>query len=373
MKTGRPFDARLDFDAKRLGKSRRIVVVRGGEKSAAGLSRYAGTGREAGPFLARIVPDKEAPVRWGDRVEVRSPEGELLGEGMVLHPLSPDPKKITAAKRLEALAGLDGDVRAALRTLVEMAGAEGLREAEILDLFRLPLKDLEAAAGELEESGAIRILSFSPLFLLAQEALAYLCGRMVAFVKRYHEIRPDERGIPLEKVRRRFNLGDKVFLLALKTLVRGKHLEVEGDLARLPGFKMPLGPEEEKILAALEEMCYKGEFYAVSVEDLQARFHLPAARIQSLLSILVERRKVVMGREGYLLHSDWLDEMVAKVRGLGKRELTVGDFKALTGLSRKYAIPLLELLDEMGVTRRRGTAREVLPIPPKSRQNPHNL
>jgi hypothetical protein len=41
--------------------------------------------------------------------------------------------------------------------------------------------------------------------------------------------------------------------------------------------------------------------------------------------------------------------------------LTVGEFKDLTGLSRKFAIPLLELLDEMGVTRRRGATREILP------------
>jgi len=51
---------------------------------------------------------------------------------------------------------------------------------------------------------------------------------------------------------------------------------------------------------------------------------------------------------------------VAKLRASGRRELTVADFKALTGLSRKYAIPLLELLDEMGVTRRKGAVRDIL-------------
>ncbi|MBS1226486.1 MAG: Elongation factor SelB, winged helix, partial [Candidatus Aminicenantes bacterium] len=59
-------------------------------------------------------------------------------------------------------------------------------------------------------------------------------------------------------------------------------------------------------------------------------------------------------------HSKWLDEIVRKIRGSGRRELTVADFKAMTGLSRKYSIPLLELLDSMGVTRRKGSVRDIL-------------
>lgn len=59
------------------------------------------------------------------------------------------------------------------------------------------------------------------------------------------------------------------------------------------------------------------------------------------------------------VHSHWLDDIVGKVIALGKKELSVADFKALTWLSRKYAIPLLELLDQMGVTRRKGPTREI--------------
>jgi len=55
-----------------------------------------------------------------------------------------------------------------------------------------------------------------------------------------------------------------------------------------------------------------------------------------------------------------LDEIISRIKKFGKRELTVADFKKMTGLSRKYAIPLLELLDQMGVTRRKGSLREIL-------------
>ncbi|MDH5743615.1 MAG: SelB C-terminal domain-containing protein, partial [Candidatus Aminicenantes bacterium] len=65
-------------------------------------------------------------------------------------------------------------------------------------------------------------------------------------------------------------------------------------------------------------------------------------------------------KDGFILHSHWLDEIIEKIHKSGKKELTVSDFKKMTGLSRKYAIPLLELLDQLGITRRRGPSREVL-------------
>jgi selenocysteine-specific elongation factor len=74
----------------------------------------------------------------------------------------------------------------------------------------------------------------------------------------------------------------------------------------------------------------------------------------------VERRRIIQGKEGFYLHSRWLDELAARLRALPLKVMTIAEFKALTGLSRKYAIPLLELLDEMGVTRRKGSLREIL-------------
>jgi selenocysteine-specific elongation factor len=79
-----------------------------------------------------------------------------------------------------------------------------------------------------------------------------------------------------------------------------------------------------------------------------------------MLSLLIERKKIVQGKDGLILHSRWLDKIISRIKKFGKRELTVADFKEMTGLSRKYAIPLLELLDQVGVTRRKGSLREIL-------------
>ena len=82
--------------------------------------------------------------------------------------------------------------------------------------------------------------------------------------------------------------------------------------------------------------------------------------MEKLLALLVERKSVVQGKDGFYVNSVWLDELVAKLRARESKEFTVAEFKDMTGLSRKYSIPLLELLDEMGVTRRKGNSREIL-------------
>jgi selenocysteine-specific elongation factor len=128
----------------------------------------------------------------------------------------------------------------------------------------------------------------------------------------------------------------------------------------LPSHEAALSPQEEKILQSLEEMCYRGEFQSVSLDEVRRRFRLSRERLEKLLSLLTERKKIIQGPEGLFIHAHWLDDIIDRMRALGKKEMTVAEFKALTGLSRKYAIPLLELLDQMGVTRRRGPVREIL-------------
>jgi 3-methyladenine DNA glycosylase Mpg len=66
-----------------------------------------------------------------------------------------------------------------------------------------------------------------------------------------------------------------------------------------------------------------GQGRSVSLESIRKEFRLSAERLDRLLSILVEREKVIQGPEGQLVHSLWLDEIVRRVRALGKKELSV--------------------------------------------------
>jgi len=355
------FDAVVDIVLPKKAHVHDVTFVLKKEKVPGSFSFYENEILDLKkPFIA-VSLSKPMTVKWGHSFDVLSPGLEkVLGSGKILYPADQKPVGKEAKKRTKLLPQLMGDKLEMLAVLAREKGIMGLREKEVLEFAPITRKTLLPLCQKLEAEGQIRILSFSPLFLLSQVSFEFLKEKITMFIRRHHETHPDEPGVPKNEVRQKFDLPDRIWFLALKHLFHERQIkEVENRLSVLD-YELALTPEEEGLLNRLEEMCLEGNLHSVSMEELQRRFNLSARRLQNLLSLLAERRKIVQGEDGFILHSHWLEELVAKIRNSGEKELSVGQFKEMTGLSRKYAIPLLELLDQMGVTRRRGPTREIL-------------
>jgi len=251
----------------------------------------------------------------------------------------------------------DADI---LVALARENGLKGVRESQAR--LRVPLEHdgLTDLAGRLEEAGMIRILGFTPLYFVACDSLDFLAGKLVAIISRHHAARPEDRGLAIDKLRHRLDAPPKVLALAVRLLVHDGTLRQEGRSLSLASFERRLPPREEQLLAAFEERCRQGPGAVLLEGDLRADLHVTPQKFESLAEILSDRKRIVRTKEGYVILRPWLDEIVARIRATGKTKLEVGAFKEITGLSRKFAIPLLELLDEMGVTRRNGSSREII-------------
>ncbi len=239
-------------------------------------------------------------------------------------------------------------------------GLQGVRETDMNELLSLDGEALRELAQKLEADGKLRILSFAPLTCVSRASMDFLGDKILLHIRDFHGKHPTENGITLERLEKRFTSPAKVLRLTLMMLVHEGKLRRDGDEYALPDFVRTLPPREEKILAELETLWLEGGLRAISFNDIRDARHLTPQKLQALVDILIDRKKVVQSKEGFFVHASWLDDVVAKIRATGRKELTVAEFKALTGLSRKFAIPLLELLDEMGVTRRQGASREIL-------------
>jgi len=88
------------------------------------------------------------------------------------------------------------------------------------------------------------------------------------------------------------------------------------------------------------------------------RFDLLVQDLDGLLSLLIDQGHATRVGER-VVSTAALSALSADIQRFfeGTDRLTPGDFKTLTGLSRRTAIPLLEWLDTQGVTRRDGDAR----------------
>ena len=356
------FDAAVDFVPAGRKKRLEALIVIKGKKISASLYFYEQAQKEeSGPWLARVHLHQPLSLKWKDDFRVQeSGRKVILGRGYVLNP---DSEKVTQTKikrRVAFLESLRGEASDMILGLARKKGVQGVREKEIRDFSSLAQESLLSLAQQLEEEGKVRILSFAPLFLVAQESLDFLFQKIVVFLERFHQKYPQASGVNLESIQKRFGLHPRILTLALKHLQHtGQVKDAEGKIS-LSGFKVIFTPEDKKILSELEEMCLKGQFRLFSLEELRKHFRLSSRKLDSMLAFLIEKNKIVQGKDGLLLHSQWLDEIIHKVRKSRQKELSVADFKEMTGLTRKYVIPLLELLDQMGVTRRKGSVREVL-------------
>ncbi|MCX7974733.1 MAG: SelB C-terminal domain-containing protein [Candidatus Aminicenantes bacterium] len=310
--------------------------------------------------LVRLELTQEADLFWKQSIKIqRGGEAHFLASGYIIDPApETSDKKDQEAKRLKMLAG---DVQDMIMVLLRSRGLKGLREKEIVDFCGLESEKLMKLLPEMEQKGLIKILGWRPFLLISRDSLDFLSEQIVAFLKRYHQKHPEALGVSKDKLKKRFRLPRLTLALSLALLKKENKIVIhENNQISLSFHEIPLSEEESKILAQLEELCYRGEFRRVSFEELRNRFRLSHRALEKLLGHLVARKKIFQSANGFYLHSYWLEEIIQRLRQSGKKELTIADFKAMTGLSRKYAIPLLELLDKMGITRRKGSSREIL-------------
>jgi len=258
-------------------------------------------------------------------------------------------------------AGARAADKKSLAALVKKNRLRGVTAGDIERRLGMSPESALALAQELEAEGEVLILSFRPLRLALRSSLEIVKEKIKDDLERHHRRRPSDPGLPADRLRKKLSAPRQIFSLALKSLLKEGAVVEEDERLRLSSFAPRLTPRDEKLLARLEETCLREGFSSALLNEFRAEHRLSPGAMDKMLAILVGRKKIVRGREGLYLHSQWLEEVVVKVRGLTGKEITVADFKAATGLSRKYAIPLLELLDQMGVTRRKGSTREIIP------------
>jgi selenocysteine-specific elongation factor len=199
--------------------------------------------------------------------------------------------------------------------------------------------------------------------IVSTEWAGFLGEMVVAAVDRHHRDAPLEEGLPREEARARIfaRMPPHLFDTVLSRLVEQGMVEGRDRLWRA-GRAVGVSDEDARGLEALEQAVRDAGFEALDQKAAIEVSGLGGERGEGLLRLLLHRGRVV--RLGTLLfHRDMLDRVVADVRavrGTGETSVDVGSFKARYGLSRKYAMPLLEYLDRERITRRVGDRRLIL-------------
>jgi len=302
---------------------------------------------------ARIVLREPALVLPGDRFIIRmfSPV-VTIGGGVVLDTGGVRYRKgDNIAERLNVLAGADPVAKIAL--LVQES-KHGVGASELLARMGLLESDVDAAT----RSG-LAFVRQPQLWLMDRAWFDRARQHLAQTVRDFHRTHPLLAGIAKEDLRGR-ELGDAPPFVFDALLAEAKDIVVEGETVRLRTHKVVLKQDEEQARAAIERAFEQAGLAVPAVGEVLAKSGVEAGRARSLLQILIRERRLIRISEDLVFHQSAIENLRHLLAGRKAVRFSVGVFKDWTGISRKYAIPLLEYLDREHVTRREGDERLVL-------------
>ena len=274
--------------------------------------------------FVRILLREPALVLPGDRFIIRmfSPVvtiggGRVLDTGGVRYRRGDRP-----AARLEVLESADAGARAAL--LVREAG------------HGMSIADLVARTGlkRLVHGNELMLLAQPQPWLVDRAWFQSARERLVRAVREFHQKQP--------------------------LLADAKEIAVEGATVRLRSHRVVLKEDEEQARGKIEAAFESAGLAVPALAEVLAKSGVEPARARSLLQILIREKRLVRISEDLVFHHSAIGGLRELLAAHKAQRFNVGTFKDWTGVSRKYAIPLLEYLDREHVTRREGDERLVL-------------
>jgi selenocysteine-specific elongation factor len=317
-----------------------------------------------GSAFAQLRLDKPLLLLPGDRFILRRYSPVVtIGGGAVLDARAPRHKRKDAAVA-PFLGVLEHGTREEfLRALVE-AASRGLTLPEIVARTGWIEAETRATADKLAAAKRVTILGGAPVVVAPVQAVTACAGAIRKAVETFHRANPLLPGIPKQELRARAGRARvEMFEAALNDLVAARALVVTGDLVGQAGREIALSAEESRAKELIER---EFEIAGLTVPDFAsvlAKLPVDAARAQKILQILLREKVLVKISGDLVFHRNTLQrlrEMLAKYRKERGARLPITVFKELTGITRKYAIPLLEHLDREQVTRRAGDERVIL-------------
>jgi selenocysteine-specific elongation factor len=243
---------------------------------------------------------------------------------------------------------------------LRQATHQGLRLSEFLPRTELSESRLRQVATTLQRAGRLRAVNADMAWYLHAEALDSLTRELRRYLETFHRQNPLKPNIASEELRAKVRgLGERVCLMALEELRQQGVVIVERDRVRLATHQVALDDTRERILNELEVEFLAAGYQPPRVEDLFAKLNIGKGHDKALLQVLLDQGRAVRLKENVVFHRANLAKaetlLVQYLRD--HREITPIEFKDLLGISRKYAIPMLEYFDSQKITIRVGDKR----------------
>jgi selenocysteine-specific elongation factor len=279
-----------------------------------------------------------------------------IGGGVVL-----DASPIARTPGLEAFLNIlaEDDLPEILLARISRRGHTGISLAQLVGETGWPPPVIEShLVGHAGQGKIARIGDLA----VHMDALEALKSSIVSAVTGFHKKNPLVAGISKEELRDQAKSSSEVFPFALEMLVREKKLETAAETVHLPGRAVVMKDEEAESRKIIEHAFASAGLKVPALKDVLSGLKIDRVRAQKIVTLLLRDKVLVKISEDLVFHRDALQDLRKRMSSEKTKspKIDVARFKDLAGVSRKYAIPLLEYLDREHVTRRMGDERLIL-------------
>jgi selenocysteine-specific elongation factor len=356
-----------------LRSRQRVRVHMGTAEALARVSVLNDTGEIAAGAtdLAQLRFEFPVIALPGERFIIRSysPQATIAG-GAIVDNLAGKHRKRDLENtrgRLSTLLAARGDQAAAVAAYVETAGGAEMSFAGLQARTGLRAAILRDAIGKCAADG--RIVAAGEYFISAR-AFQDLCAKAAAAIAEFHRRQPLARGMPVDVLRDRIFafVSPPVAQLVFAGLASAGDMVFENEAFRLASHRAELSADESTAATRLRSIYANAGFEVPRLEDALeasgAGLNLSRPEIRTVFQLLLDGSEIVKVTDEFYFAKTAIESLKHRLdeyaAGTSERLIDVAKFKEIAGISRKYAIPLLEYFDRTRVTRRAGDKRVIL-------------
>jgi selenocysteine-specific elongation factor len=324
--------------------------------------------------LAQLRLGNPVALLPGDRFILRGfrplrGHGTTIGGGRVVRVLAPkrrrgDDAALAFARRMAAAATLDE--RVALE--IEAAASVGIDRAGLRARVGEGATKLDRAVEKLLARREAITFHREPGAVVSTAAVNRIGEILLGELARFHAARPLAHGVAREELRTAHattrRLDPRIFAVVVAELLRRGALAIDAERDQL--HRTSFSPESAEAARDLLVARVRAAYRDSGLEppwsgELAARAGAGASEASAALEILVRRGDVVRVKADLCFDRAAVDALADRLRAhLGEHlQITPQQWKALTGVSRKYAIPLAEYFDAQKLTLRVGDLRRL--------------
>ena len=304
--------------------------------------------------------DEPTSVLPGDRFILRSYSPvRTIGGGKILNAL-PLKKKRFSKSVLNELALLNsGTLQEKIEEFTRMGRFNGKEVNELQFLTNSSKTKLDEAINALLAKKKIVQYYRDNRTFIHSEYLEKATNEIIFTLTGFHNDFPLKAGLVKEELRSRTegSRNQRLFNFIISQLIRDDTVVQEKEILRLKRHKVTLARDQEEVRRQIEEAYLKGGLQPPYFKELNDK--LSEKTGSELLEVMVKDGILIKVKEDLYFHRDVMGELEKRLIAFLKErgEISTPQFKEMTGVSRKYTIPIIEYFDRSQVTVRVGDNR----------------